>query len=66
MCRTLIVREGEPLEIESLSELGIFGLFLRKGDELLLNEEAGHLVRTKVILLLCAWQLLHHHQCDLA
>lgn len=47
-CRTLIVREGEPLEIDSLSELGIFGLYLRQGDKLLMNKEGGHLVRTKV------------------
>ena len=46
--RTLIVRKGQPLEIESLSELGIFGTFLRQGDKVLVNKEAGHLVRTKV------------------
>ena len=47
-CRTLIVREGESLEMDSLSELGIFGLYLRLGDKLLMNQEGGHLVRTKV------------------
>ncbi|KAK9799355.1 hypothetical protein WJX73_010807, partial [Symbiochloris irregularis] len=44
---TSMVREGEPLEIESLSELGIFGMYLRQGDKLLMNKEGGHLVRTK-------------------
>lgn len=44
---TLIARHGEPVQIDSLSELGIFGTFVRKGDEVLLNKEAGHLVRTK-------------------
>ncbi len=36
------------MEVDSLSELGIYGTFLRKGDKVLLNREAGHLVRTKV------------------
>ena len=43
-----MVREGELLETETLSELGIFGAFLRRGDKIILNKEAGHLIRTKV------------------
>ena len=43
-----MVREGELLETDTLSELGIFGAFLRRGDQVLLNNEAGHLIRTKV------------------
>lgn len=43
-----MVREGELLETDTLSELGIFGSFLRRGDKVLLNKEAGHLIRTKV------------------
>ena len=43
-----MVREGELLETETLSELGIFGAFLRRGDKVLINNEAGHLIRTKV------------------
>ena len=43
-----MVREGELLETDTLSELGIFGSFLRRGDTVLLNKEAGHLIRTKV------------------
>ena len=43
-----MVREGELLETEIPSELGIFGAFLRRGDKVLMNNEAGHLIRTKV------------------
>ena len=45
--RSLLLREGQVLEAESLSELGIYGTFVRRGDEVILNREAGHLVRTK-------------------
>jgi glutathione synthase len=43
-----MVREGAVLEVDSLSELGIYGVFVRHGDKVLLNKEAGHLLRTKV------------------
>ena len=56
-CRSLMVREGELLETDTLSELGIFGSFLRRGDKVLLNNEAGHLIRTKVTT--CALYSLH-------
>lgn len=46
--RTQMIREGKLSEVDSISELGIYGVFLRKGNEIILNEEAGHLVRTKV------------------
>ena len=45
-----MVREGQLLETDTLSELGIFGAFLRRGDRVLLNKESGHLIRTKVQL----------------
>lgn len=45
-----MVREGELLETDTLSELGIFGALLRRGDKVLLNKETGHLIRTKVHL----------------
>lgn len=48
MYRSLMVREGQLLETDTLSELGIFGAFLRRGDDVMLNKEAGHLIRTKV------------------
>ena len=43
-----MVREGSSFEVDSLSELGIFGTFLSRGNEVLINKQAGHLVRTKV------------------
>lgn len=42
-----MVRLGRASQVETLSELGIYATFLRRGDEVLLNSEAGHLVRTK-------------------
>jgi len=42
-----MVRQGQVVEVESLSELGIYGTFLRQGSQVVLNREAGHLVRTK-------------------
>ena len=45
--RSIMVRLGEASETETLSELGIYGVYLRRGSEVLLNREAGHLVRTK-------------------
>ena len=45
--RSLLLREGQVLEVDSLSELGIYGTFVRRGDKAILNREAGHLVRTK-------------------
>jgi len=45
--QTLTVRAGKVLEIETLSELGIFGSYLRVGDEIVMNKHGGHLLRTK-------------------
>jgi glutathione synthetase len=45
--RAVMVRGGAVDSIGALSELGVFGVFLRRGDEVLLNAGAGHLVRTK-------------------
>eukprot|EP00192_Tetraselmis_astigmatica_P003967 CAMPEP_0117674322 /NCGR_PEP_ID=MMETSP0804-20121206/14973_1 /TAXON_ID=1074897 /ORGANISM="Tetraselmis astigmatica, Strain CCMP880" /LENGTH=468 /DNA_ID=CAMNT_0005483177 /DNA_START=366 /DNA_END=1772 /DNA_ORIENTATION=- len=46
--RSVLVRMGKWEEDNSLQELGIYGTFLRVGDKVLLNESAGHLVRTKM------------------
>ena len=43
----MLLRNGEILEVDTLSELGIYGTFVRQGDTVLLNKEAGHLIRTK-------------------
>ncbi|KAF2983391.1 hypothetical protein EK904_003937, partial [Melospiza melodia maxima] len=43
-----LLRAHSPLQVsECISELGIFGVYVRQGRELLLNEAAGHLLRTK-------------------
>lgn len=45
--RAIMLRLGQATEAETLSELGVFGVYLRRGRDVLLNREAGHLVRTK-------------------
>ncbi|CAH1270824.1 GSS [Branchiostoma lanceolatum] len=43
-----MVRPGrDPALTEAVSELGIFGVFIGKGNEVVLNQEGGHLLRTK-------------------
>ncbi|GJQ10546.1 hypothetical protein GpartN1_g2831.t1 [Galdieria partita] len=42
-----LVRNGVALFGNCISELGIFGVFLSSGDELLFNQPMGHLLRTK-------------------
>ena len=37
----------EPLPL--ISELGIFGTYVRKGERVLLNTEGGHILRTKLV-----------------
>ena len=45
---TLCLRTGEMVELETLSELGIYGGYLRVGEEIVMNTSAGgHLLRTK-------------------
>ena len=43
----LLVRNGVSKRVAAVSELGIFGIHLRRGTKTLLNERAGHLLRTK-------------------
>ena len=45
--RTLCLRRGELEELDTLSELGVYGGYLRVGDTVVLNEVGGHLLRTK-------------------
>ncbi|GIL90454.1 hypothetical protein Vretifemale_18104 [Volvox reticuliferus] len=45
--RSVLVRNGQWSESETLNELGIYGTFVRHGKNVLLNEQSGHLVRTK-------------------
>lgn len=42
-----IIRSSQVKEINALSELGVYGTILAKGDEILLNERVGWLLRTK-------------------
>lgn len=43
-----LIRRDSPLTISNcLSELGVFGAYVRKGTEMVMNEQVGHLLRTK-------------------
>ncbi|KTF86693.1 hypothetical protein cypCar_00016363 [Cyprinus carpio] len=43
-----LLRPGAPLKLNScLSELGVFGAYVRKGKDMVFNECVGHLLRTK-------------------
>lgn len=42
-----MIRRGVAEDVESLSELGIYGVLLRRGSNVLANHRAGQLVRTK-------------------
>ena len=45
--RAVMVRRGQAVEADTLSELGVYSTYVRRGDTVLLSAEAGHLVRTK-------------------
>lgn len=45
--KNLLARAGQVQEIDTISELGIFGVFLGTSSGVLLNEMGGHLLRTK-------------------
>ncbi|XP_070574348.1 glutathione synthetase-like [Ptychodera flava] len=43
------IQSGRPLELkEMVSELGIFGAIISKGEEVLYNKTCGHILRTKL------------------
>jgi glutathione synthetase len=42
-----LLRKGVPLLVQAICELGIFSVYVRKGDVELINEDGGHLLRTK-------------------
>ncbi|MCO5548133.1 hypothetical protein L7F22_001591 [Adiantum nelumboides] len=44
---TYFVRNGELITQNAVSELGIFSTYVRNKDKVVLNEEVGHLLRTK-------------------
>lgn len=43
----IMVRGGKAVQADTLSELGVYSTYVRRGDRVLLSAEAGHLVRTK-------------------
>lgn len=45
--RAVMVRGGAAVLAPTLSELGIYSTYVRRGANVLLSAEAGHLVRTK-------------------
>ncbi|XP_015236310.1 PREDICTED: glutathione synthetase [Cyprinodon variegatus] len=46
--RNYLLREDAPLTISNcLSELGVFGAYVRQGEHMVMNECVGHLLRTK-------------------
>uniref|UniRef100_A0A3Q2V0M2 Glutathione synthetase n=1 Tax=Haplochromis burtoni TaxID=8153 RepID=A0A3Q2V0M2_HAPBU len=46
--RNYLMRQGSPLKISNcLSELGVFGAYVRQGKDMVTNECVGHLLRTK-------------------
>ncbi|KAI9347015.1 glutathione synthase [Obelidium mucronatum] len=46
--RNYLVRNGEVIEREVISELGIYGVWISEDSVVHVNEAAGHLLRTKV------------------
>lgn len=43
-----LLRRDAPLKLSNcLSELGVFGAYVRQGEDMVMNECAGHLLRTK-------------------
>ncbi|KAI7842580.1 hypothetical protein COHA_003684 [Chlorella ohadii] len=45
--RAIMVRRGQAAEADTLSELGVYSTYVRRGSQVMLSAEAGHLVRTK-------------------
>uniref|UniRef100_A0A8C5PRB4 Glutathione synthetase n=1 Tax=Leptobrachium leishanense TaxID=445787 RepID=A0A8C5PRB4_9ANUR len=45
----LLRAAGQTRLSQCISELGVFGVYVRHGDEMVLNERVGHLLRTKAI-----------------
>nr|GMD43684.1 glutathione synthetase, chloroplastic [Ipomoea batatas] len=44
----ILMREGIPHKEQAISELGIYGAYLRNKTEVVINENCGYLMRTKV------------------
>ena len=46
---TALVRNGKCIYEDTISEFGVFGVFLEVSGEVLLNESSGYLMRTKPV-----------------
>ncbi|KAJ3230062.1 hypothetical protein HDU81_004789 [Chytriomyces hyalinus] len=46
--RGVLVRQGQIIQGDVISELGIYGVWISEGDVVHMNETVGHLLRTKV------------------
>jgi glutathione synthase len=44
-----LVRHGHARDEDTVSELGVYGSFVKVGDEVSVNECTGHLLRTKPV-----------------
>jgi glutathione synthase len=44
---SVLVRKGKYSLEQTLSELGVYGVYLRVQDEVVVNDCVGHLLRTK-------------------
>lgn len=45
--KNTLMREGNPLVAQVIGELGIYGTWISDGPLVYMNQEAGHLLRTK-------------------
>lgn len=45
--KAVMIRLGQAAVVDTVSELGIYGTYLRHGEKIVFNQEVGHLVRTK-------------------
>ena len=45
--QNIMVRDAQPTSSSVVSELGIYGVFLANDDTIIVNKEAGYLMRTK-------------------
>ena len=49
MHESVLVRHGEAVTEECVTELGVYGAFVQQGDKVEVNECCGHLLRTKAV-----------------
>eukprot|EP00118_Oscarella_pearsei_P020739 m.226740 g.226740 ORF g.226740 m.226740 type:complete len:136 (+) comp40030_c0_seq24:1574-1981(+) len=47
-CKNYVIRDGQTgTPVQIVNEVGIYGVYVRKGDDVLLNKVAGHVLRSK-------------------